>query len=76
MKPKNATAPGDQMKDTLLTPEEVSERLMIKVGTLGRWRYARRGPKFRKIGRMIRYLASDVEQWIRSRGVETELRVG
>jgi excisionase family DNA binding protein len=58
----------------LLTPKTASEFLGIPEGTLAQWRSQRRGPTFIKLeGRLVRYRASDLEQYIASRIVETEV---
>jgi predicted DNA-binding transcriptional regulator AlpA len=58
----------------LLTPKAASEFLGIPEGTLAQWRSQRRGPSFVKLeGRLVRYRASDLEHYIASRIVETEV---
>lgn len=39
-----------------LTPKEYSERYKVKVSTLAQLRCKKTGPKFIRIGRLIRYL--------------------
>jgi len=35
-----------------------------KKGTLEQWRYLKKGPKFRKIGRLVRYAESDLIEYL------------
>ena len=51
----------------LLKPVQVAERLQIPVATLAVWRHRKQGPPSIHVGRLIRYRASDVEVWLRSR---------
>jgi predicted DNA-binding transcriptional regulator AlpA len=48
----------------LLTNVQACELLGLKPNTLEIWRTQGKGPKFRKIGRAIRYVESDVIAWI------------
>ena len=50
--------------DRLLTPNEVANVLQVPAGTLPQWRYLRRGPRYVKVGRHVRYRPADVEHWI------------
>jgi predicted DNA-binding transcriptional regulator AlpA len=49
--------------------KQLSEQLSISVETLRKWRYEdpHKGPRFRKLGRSVRYSVDDVEEWL-SRG--------
>jgi predicted DNA-binding transcriptional regulator AlpA len=47
-----------------LTEGEAAMRLGLKVATLRAWRHQRRGPAFVRLGRAIRYLASDVDAFL------------
>jgi predicted DNA-binding transcriptional regulator AlpA len=51
----------------LLTECQVAERLGISLGTIRRYRMLQRGPKFKKLGVLVRYAPSDVEAWLNSR---------
>lgn len=48
----------------LLTPHEVSEILRVPTRTLEQWRTERRGPRFGRFGRHIRYRRSDIHDYI------------
>ena len=46
------------------TETEVAELTGLKVKTLQRWRFLNRGPRFVRLGRCVRYPASDLQRWI------------
>jgi excisionase family DNA binding protein len=63
-----------QRPGCLRTPKEASEYLGVPEKTLATWRSERRGPSFVKLeGRLVRYRASDLERYIESQIVETEI---
>ena len=49
-----------------LTEAEAAERLGLKVATLRAWRHQGKGPAYVRLGRAVRYLASDIEDFLRS----------
>lgn len=61
--------------DQLLTQQQVSEVLQIKVGTLQNWRADGEGPPFVKIGGAVRYRRQDLDQWIESRVVASDFKL-
>lgn len=48
----------------LLTEAEASAYLGVKQRTLQKWRQVGGGPKFRKLGSMVRYVESDLDDFI------------
>ena len=48
----------------LLTNAATAEFLGLKPNTLEIWRIQGRGPAFRKIGRAVRYVETDVLAWL------------
>ena len=48
----------------LLTEGETSKVLQCTKAALRRWRRERRGPRFVKLGRLIRYSQSDLENFV------------
>ncbi len=50
--------------ESLLTPSETADFLGVAEATLTHWRYKRSGPPSYKVGRHIRYRASEVEAWL------------
>ena len=65
------TAPGDE----LLDEPKLAARLGVSRATLQSWRYAGRGPKYIKIGRLIRYRVADVDAYLRAQTRGTNLMV-
>lgn len=56
--------------ERLLTEQEAAEALQIRQQLLREWRYldskddGHRGPAFKKVGRAVRYRASDITTWL------------
>ena len=57
----------DKPLETLLEEKELAERLQVSLGTLRTWRTDGTGPRFHRIGQMIRYAPSDVKDWLLTR---------
>lgn len=55
---------GTLPPQSLLSDKEVESLYGLNAGTLRNWRVARRGPKFLRIGRSIRYRVSAVEEFL------------
>lgn len=53
-------------RPVLLDTKAAAEYLSLAVPTLNTWRYLKRGPTFIRIGRLIRYRATDLNAWIES----------
>jgi predicted DNA-binding transcriptional regulator AlpA len=53
-----------------MTEREVARRLSLSVATLRSWRLRRRGPRYVRFGRAVRYLASDIDRFVQSCAVE------
>jgi predicted DNA-binding transcriptional regulator AlpA len=51
---------------TLLTEAEVAEKLRVSLACLRRWRLEKRGPRFIKVGVLVRYPAEGLDQWFDS----------
>jgi excisionase family DNA binding protein len=50
----------------LLTETEVSNVLRVSLATLRKWRVDNRGPRFIKIGPLVRYQLEDLREWLSS----------
>ena len=50
--------------ETLITEKEAAIILCVAVATLRRWRWACKGPQFRKIGGAVRYALSDLQAFV------------
>lgn len=55
--------------DEFLTTNQVAAHLGFASVTLEKWRNARMGPPFLRLGRAIRYRRADLEQWLASQTV-------
>lgn len=60
----------------LMTTKEAAEYLGIKPGTLEIWRVAGRGPRFCKIGRLVRYTPSDLTDYVSRNAKHSTSEVG
>jgi predicted DNA-binding transcriptional regulator AlpA len=58
---------SDQLLETLLDEKQLSHLLRVSIGTLRFWRAIGRGPRYRKVGQLVRYAPSDVTEWLNSR---------
>lgn len=50
--------------DRLLTEVEAAERLSVSFRTLQQWRVTGGGPRYTKIGRLVRYTPSDLAAFV------------
>jgi len=49
-----------------LTEKDVAKQIKVSLASLRRWRLLQRGPRFIKVGALVRYRAEDLEQWLES----------
>lgn len=64
---------------TLQTEHDVAKQLRVSVASLRRWRLERRGPKFIKVGPLVRYRPEEVEAWLSALptgGAQSETKTG
>ena len=54
--------------DRLLTSRETAERLQVSLSFLAKARMQGTGPRYRKLGRSVRYSEADLDAFLRSRG--------
>lgn len=52
------------MMTNLLNELQAAEMLSVSPATLRRWRWAGKGPRFRKIGGAVRYAPGDIDAYI------------
>lgn len=56
---------------TFVTPQEVAEMIPgLTVKKLAEWRYEHRGPRYRKLGRLVLYAIDELEAWIEASAME------
>ena len=53
--------------ETLLDEKDLARLIRVSTGTLRYWRAEGKGPRFRKVGQLVRYAPSDVLGWLNSR---------
>lgn len=54
-------------RKTALTDVEAADRCGLRPSTLRKWRRQGCGPRWRRFGRSIRYLTSELEEYLRTR---------
>lgn len=59
------------MEKRFLSPYEVQELYGLNRGTLANMRNSGKGPRYFKIGRLVRYSVHDLEKFFRGRDVKT-----
>ncbi len=52
------------MTQSLLTPKEAATALGLPMRTLTFWRHKKKGPRFYKVGRHVRYDKFDVDEYL------------
>lgn len=50
----------------LIDEPSLAATLGVSRSTLQSWRYAGRGPRFIKLGRMVRYRVADIDEFLRA----------
>ena len=57
---------GSAATNQPMTETEAAARLGLKVATLRAWRSQGRGPAYLRLGRAIRYLTTDIDDFLQS----------
>jgi predicted DNA-binding transcriptional regulator AlpA len=63
------------LAEPLQEGREVAAAIGVKPQTLAAWRNRGEGPRFVKVGKLIRYRTSDINKWLSTRLVEPSRRV-
>ena len=61
-----------QIDTQILTESGTAERLGISISGLRKWRRDGSGPRYIRLGRLIRYLGTDVQEWLRAHTVTAD----
>jgi predicted DNA-binding transcriptional regulator AlpA len=64
---ERASETGGQPIEALLDEKELAQWLRVSIGTLRYWRTEGKGPRYRKVGQLVRYSPSDVQDWLNRR---------
>jgi predicted DNA-binding transcriptional regulator AlpA len=54
----------EPLLEPLLDEKQVAEYFRLKPATLCKWRSEGGGPKYVRLGRLIRYKANDLKEWL------------
>ncbi len=57
--------------NTVYTPEEVAERGIANYSTLAKWRHAKIGPPYMRLGKRVGYRGDDLNRWLVEQRVDT-----
>jgi excisionase family DNA binding protein len=55
----------------VLTEREVADRLGLSVATLRAWRLRRKGPRYVRFGRAVRYRVEDIDRFVEASVVDS-----
>jgi predicted DNA-binding transcriptional regulator AlpA len=55
-----------ELDTDLIDEAQLAARLSVSRSTLQSWRYAKRGPRYIKLGRLIRYRNADIDLYLRA----------
>ena len=58
---------SDHSLEILIDEKELARLIRVSIPTLRYWRSEGKGPRFRKVGQLVRYAPSDVTAWLNSR---------
>jgi predicted DNA-binding transcriptional regulator AlpA len=53
--------------NSFLNEKQLSQQLNVSLSALRKWRVRKRGPRFRKLGRSVRYSVADLAEWLIAR---------
>jgi predicted DNA-binding transcriptional regulator AlpA len=54
----------ESTKTLALTEADVARQIGVSVGGLRKWRRQGTGPKFMRLGRLVRYSVGELETWL------------
>ncbi|MCL1595493.1 MAG: helix-turn-helix domain-containing protein [Actinomycetia bacterium] len=63
---------SDDGHDELLTQHVLAAELKMRPQSLADWRHRGKGPTYVKLGQLVRYRRSDVEDWLESQAVNCD----
>lgn len=58
--------PPTNNPDDLLDETKLAVKLGVTRSTLQSWRYAAKGPRYIKVGKLVRYRVADIEAYLRA----------
>jgi excisionase family DNA binding protein len=66
LRPATERMSSDDPRDEVWTVEETASYLRVPVATLYRWRYLGVGPPAHRVGKHLRFIATEIRQWVRA----------
>lgn len=67
-----ATKEKDTKVKDIVTDDEAAEIVLCRPQTLAVWRMLGKGPRYIRVGRLIRYRRADLLAWLERNTVETK----
>jgi len=61
---------GHGTSSMAMNESEVAQLASVSIALLRKWRRQGTGPRFLKLGRLVRYLVKDVDAWLNSQVFE------
>lgn len=55
------------LEEDVLTETEAARQLRVSISGMRKWRREGSGPRFIRIGRLVRYAGDDIREWLRAR---------
>lgn len=52
--------------DSAISESEVARRADVSIAALRKWRREGKGPRFLKLGKLVRYMVGNVDAWLNS----------
>ena len=59
-----------ELLEDMIGPKVLARMIDVPLGTLEFWRQTGQGPRYFKIGRLVKYRVEDVDAWLEARIVE------
>ncbi len=56
----------------MLTDTEAANHLGVSVHTVRAWRARKQGPRYHKIGHLVRYFVEDLDGWVAGRAKDPQ----
>lgn len=59
-----------------MSESELAQTANVSIAVLRKWRRERKGPRYLKLGRLVRYLARDVRAWMEENAIDVGRKPG
>jgi len=59
-----------------MSESELAQTANVSIAALRKWRREHKGPRYLKLGRLVRYLARDVDAWMDEHAIDVGRKAG